>query len=219
MKKTSLLPILAGLGLTLCAVAPVLAQDGDSSNSGSGRPTVAAERQKLEAQHKEMETEREQKAKDVFSKIDDDRTKVLTACKAVETKVQDRVSNDDKLQAKHDERYTELVTKVTDLISRAKTAGYDTTSLESDLVTLQAKVAQFKDDKSAYMNALKKSQDYVCGKSEGEFKDAIVAARADLAVVGADAKDIHDYVQNTIKPAVKALKKAVVPTPSPTAAN
>jgi hypothetical protein len=174
-----------------------------------------------QAEHgKDRETSREewkQHSEEVFSKIEDRRDKKLDRCEAVETKLKERETEDNRLQGKHREQYTKLVDRITDLITRAKAGGYDTTALEAELVVLKAKIATFNTDKDSYIAALKASQDDVCGKSEGEFKDAVVGARTEREQLKDSAQAVHDYVKDTIKPTIRALKKALEPSPSPEA--
>lgn len=196
MKKINFFSLIAITLLSLAAVAPVRAEDSTATKSDTT------------TMHRDAES--------AFTKLGDSRDHKLASCTVVETKVKARVNHDNSLESAHSQQYSKLVTRLTDLISRAKAAGYDTTDLEANLATLKDKIATFTTDKAAYIAALKTSQTYVCGKSEGEFKDAIVGARTELAAVFADAKDIESYVKETIKPTVLALKKELAPTASPT---
>lgn len=141
--------------------------------------------------------------------------KVMALCEAVDKKLKTRVTENRRLEKAHEAQYAQLKSRLEELIARAKEAGYDVTDLATQLGVLKAKVTKFKTDKEAYVAALAVAHTYSCGKSEGEFKEAIEAARAKLQVVHADVKDIHTYVKETIKPAVRELKQAVAATATP----
>jgi peptidoglycan hydrolase-like amidase len=201
MKKLTVFSLLL-VSLSFIAIQPALATDGQGDSSTP-----------------EAKTQRHSEAESAFSKLEDHRDKVIAGCQIITTKVAERLSKDKTKEAKHAEQYTELSTKVSDLISRAKSAGYDTSTLAAELVVLKTKVATFQADKATYITSLQSSQTDACGKSQGEFKDAIITAHTDLAAVFADAKSIHDYLNSTIKPSIKALKLSIQPTASPAASS
>jgi hypothetical protein len=147
------------------------------------------------------------------------RERALAQCEKVESKFTDRSGKQEKLGKSHEQQYAQLSSRLTDLIARANAASYDTTQLVTLQAELTVKVNKFKTGKAAYQAALEKTKTYVCGSSEGDFEDALNAARTLQKQVRADVRDIHLFVKNQLKPAVRALKKATSddasPTPSP----
>ncbi|HSI20130.1 MAG TPA: hypothetical protein VLA04_00200 [Verrucomicrobiae bacterium] len=198
MKKLTVLSIAGLLVLAFLAIAPVRAEEGDSSTSGSREKTAA---QRAEKRAKAA-AERHAKA--------------IEKCEDVQLKVESRFEENKKLEGAHREQHEKLVTKISSIITRAQAAGYSTTDLEAKLTTLKAMVADYQADKTTYLASLTTTEDAVCGKSKDELKVSVEAARTGHEALRADVKAIHAYIKSDVKPAVKELKKKVSPSASPT---
>ncbi len=68
------------------------------------------------------------------------------------------------------------------------------------------KIAKLKTDKAAVEAALENTKGFACGESQGQFRDALQQVRAAQKIVVADAKDLHDFVANTLKKDILALQ-------------
>jgi hypothetical protein len=132
--------------------------------------------------------------------------KSIVACEKIGANVDKRTANFEKNKLKKVEQYSKIQKKVTTLVTKMEAEGYDTAQLRISMVTLDQKIAKFNTDYAVYINDLKGTKDYTCGKSEGEFKAKLAIARAQLAVVKADSVDIRTFWGQTIKPQIEALK-------------
>jgi hypothetical protein len=164
-----------------------------------------------EQKKEQWKTEREnilEKWKQEKDKLRNDFKEKFTAerCARIQKRVEERTSNFDERQGKHKKVYDNLVNRINKFISRFEAAKLDTTNLKSYLVTLQEKMDKFSTDYAAYIAKLKESKSFTCGHSEGEFKGALVDAKAELKMVHDDAADIRAHMKNTIIPEIKTLR-------------
>lgn len=206
MQKSPIISLAFLAAFPLVAVSPAWAEDSAAGSTDSTKTTT-----------------RHSDAEKAFKMIEGRTDRKLERCQAVEGKIKERLDNDSGHEKQHAEQYTKLVTAITNLIARGDTAGYDTAALASELTILKAKIATFNADKASYIAGLTTSKKDACAMPERDFKNAVINAHTELAVLFADVKDIQDYVKNTIRPTVVALKKAVKasasPTPSPSSAT
>lgn len=105
--------------------------------------------------------------------------------------------------------YKELIDRLTDLSTKLKNQGVDTTELNTEITALNAKIATFKTDLAAYKLAVSDLAGMDCKTDPVAFKSSLEAARADKLKVAADALAIRDYVTKTIKPTLVSLRQQV----------
>ena len=134
----------------------------------------------------------------------------------LQKRIEERVIRYRKNRDDYQARYQRIVDRSQRLVDMLKEKGYDPTlvaKLETDLKTLRDKIADFSSDADAAFKKLEEANDYNCGTSEGQFKTLLAEAKELFKVVRADASAIKDYINNTIKPDIKALKDSR-PTPT-----
>lgn len=131
---------------------------------------------------------------------------VIARCAILESKIQIKVSNFDNSKVKHLEIYAKVKEKVNVLADRLAAQGVDVTALKSYLTVYDQKIQKFSDDYAAYVTKLKESQEFVCGKSEGQFRAKWKEAKTALVQVHKDAVDIRTYYAQTLKPELNRIK-------------
>jgi len=127
-------------------------------------------------------------------------------CAAIEESISKRITNFDNTHKAHLRQYELMKEKIAKVILEKAADGKDVTKLRADLATLNGKIEKFNTDRIAFIDALKKTHEYACGDSQGSFKDALTNAKAKHKVLLADAKDIRNYYQTTIRADLKALR-------------
>ncbi len=146
------------------------------------------------------------------AKVDTSALKVQRAanaqvkCDFIETNVARKVTKFETNRNKHVTSYIKTKERVAALVTKLEAKGYDVTKLKADLTEYDAKIKKFSDDHVAYVAALTSTQEFACGKSEGEFKSQLAAARAVLKTVHDDSVAIRTYWAETVKPDILALK-------------
>lgn len=98
--------------------------------------------------------------------------------------------------------------KLQTLINNLKADGKDASELEADLKVLDVKIKAFNDQVLVVQANLETTKKYACGTSNGQFRESAKQAQDSRKVAINMAKDIRDYIQNTIKPDVAALREA-----------
>ena len=154
-----------------------------------------------------------------------DNKEKLTAekCKNLETKIATRVNRYKNNGQMIENVYGDMQTRLTRLLAKLKTAGADTKQFETDLATLQAKIAKLKTDQATFISSLGETQSFACGKSEGEFKTKLETARKVPDLIKADRQEIRSFFEATIKADLKTIreflatqKTTTVPAAEPT---
>lgn len=133
----------------------------------------------------------------------------LEKCEVIEKRIVARLEEIKENAEKKKAKYKQLRERVQNFVTTAKEKGADTTKLEADLAVLDEKISTYASEATKFYELLKKTQDFTCGKSEGEFRAALQAARAQLEVVHAASKDVHTYFRGTIIPDIKAVKDQI----------
>ncbi|MFA5926930.1 MAG: hypothetical protein WCT32_01120 [Patescibacteria group bacterium] len=128
-------------------------------------------------------------------------------CANVQTKLKTKAQNHGLSKEKHLSVYNNLQNRLTKFAARAKSAGYDTSKLESDLVELKARVNTFKLSTEEYDKSVAQLKTNICGRPEDTFRNDLSQTKELLKNVHANAALIRKFVQETIKVDLQALKK------------
>ncbi len=110
------------------------------------------------------------------------------------------------------EVYKNLVDRLTDLSTKLKNKGADTTALDADITALKALITTYNTDLTAYKQAVSDLVDVDCKTDPDGFKASLEAARAALAKVSKDAIAIRSDVNDTIKPLLKTIRTSLETT-------
>ncbi|EKE20139.1 MAG: hypothetical protein ACD_8C00050G0002 [uncultured bacterium] len=130
-------------------------------------------------------------------------------CKNLENKIANRVKRYENNGNMLSTVYGNMQTRLARLLERLNTAKADTAKLTADLAILDGKIAKLKTDHATFMTTLKDSQSFVCGSSEGEFKNKLEEARKVPEIIKQDRQDIKDFFQTTIKADLKEIRTAL----------
>lgn len=143
------------------------------------------------------------------------RTELATErCARITAEIDRRVQ---KFTTSHTHRATQfemIKTRVQEQITQLESKGIDTAKVKADLVIFDTKLRKLIADRDAYLAALHATKSPVCGQSQGEFAKALAAARAAQKLVLTDTQDLLDFVKNTLKPDLQALRPSISPKPT-----
>jgi len=140
----------------------------------------------------------------------------ITSCSTIETKIDEKITKFNTNQQGHVVAFGNLKTRITNLIARLDAKSIDTTKLKADQTQLNVLIEKFNTDYAAYIAKLQETQTSTCGKSSGQFRTTLKEARALLLVVKADVTAVKDYMNNTMKPDIEALRAQVAAKASAT---
>ncbi|MEK7603133.1 MAG: hypothetical protein AAB459_02740 [Patescibacteria group bacterium] len=173
---------------------------GDSSTTETGDtgtvdPKDIAERMK----------KRKDALKEKLSSAEESRIK--NKCKNSQGKLSSLSGRIKGIKTSRDKVYTNLVDRLTKLSEKIKAKGLDTATLDGQIAELKIKIESFKTDLAAYNQAVSDLAAMDCAADPTAFKAALDEARTKREALVTKAKEIKDYVNNTIKPTLKDLKK------------
>lgn len=224
-KKTILLSLVA---TTAIPMTTALAQPNEAIGAAREQMRAGIEAQKQEIQQikqqnqtdKSLMKERVQAVKDTMTqkRLEFQASKEKMAqdkCTNIETKIATRINRYENNGEMFQTIYENMQARLTRLVERLKSAGADTTQLESDIATLNTKIEKLKSDQATFMTTLKDSQTFACGKSEGEFKAKIDGARQVPEVLKKDRQDIKDFFQTTIKADLQSIRQLLADQKAP----
>lgn len=127
-------------------------------------------------------------------------------CEAVNARIDNRIIQFDRSKANIITRQEKINERLAEFINGLESKGYDVSTVRGDLETMKGMVTTSDSDYTALINQLKETKQLDCGDSKGVFKQAVEEAKTVLAKFRADVKTITDFVKNTLRPDLKALK-------------
>lgn len=104
-------------------------------------------------------------------------------------------------------RLSKLQTRLSEIITKIKAKGYDTSKLEADLATLKTKTETCKTAYGQFIAKLGATKNFACGQSQGQFRAALQASKAQMESAQAACKDARSFINTVIKPDLKALRE------------
>jgi hypothetical protein len=106
--------------------------------------------------------------------------------------------------------YENLISRLTGLSTKLQERGVDTTEFDAQVVELQEKITTFQTDLATYKQVVSDLEAMDCATDAEAFKASLEAARTARDKVKMDAQDIKAYVNETIKPTLKAIREQIV---------
>lgn len=135
-------------------------------------------------------------------------------CDSVNARIDDRIKHFNVRKNNMVNRQKRIAERATKFANRIEKKGYDVSKVRSDLETLRGVVATSDSDYSAFIKKLEEAKQFDCGDSQGAFKQAVEESRAAMVKFRSDVKAIRDFVRNTLRPDLQALR-GQNPSPSP----
>jgi hypothetical protein len=177
------------------------------------RDGIAAQRQENQANRADfkgkMQDGREKLAEKRLEFQNNKEMMTQDRCKNIEERIATRVGRYENNGQMFENVYGNMQARLARLLERLNTAGADTKKLTTDLATLKTKIEKLKADQTTFMAALKDSQTFVCGKSEGEFKGKLDEARKVPELLKQDRQDIKNFFETTIRTDLQTIRKTL----------
>lgn len=105
-----------------------------------------------------------------------------------------RVKKDTKQRVAKSIRIENISKNLSTLITELEDQGYDIQDLKEDTAKLNEYIKDFSYEYSLYVNELREAQDYVCGNSEGEYRNSVQNARGYLLQARETSLDIRCWL-------------------------
>lgn len=208
MKRVIKLGIAMALILPSFAIPLVLAETTTTTTTNADtttKPLTAEEKQALAARIKERKTALKIKLTTT------EKTRIVAKCSASQGVVGNVKG---KLQSTENARikaYTTIKNNLTELSTKLKDKGVNTTGLEAALTTLQTKIDTFNTDLAKYKQAISDLKEVDCKADPDGFKASLETARTALQTVNTDGVAIRTYLTDTLKPLLKTIRTQLEP--------
>lgn len=125
----------------------------------------------------------------------------------------------DNVKLKHLTVYDNLSARLDKIADRLEASGADVAALRADLAVLDEKIVKFTADYAVYVEKLKASQEFVCGRASSQFKTQLKETKIALQQVHKDAADIRNYFVSTIRVEIMKLRDIIKPNATTTPAR
>lgn len=186
-----------------------------TSNTSSGQQGEATETKVLEdtqasdykTKLQERLAKRKQELKTKLTKVQEERVKAR--CKAAQGIVSKVSANAKQAHTTRSEVYSNIIEKLTNLSTKLKDAGKDTTELDKQIAELQTMVDTFNNDMTTLRQAAADLSNMDCSSDPSSFKASLESTRTAREAVATDSKAIRTYITGTIKTTLTALKDSI----------
>ena len=131
---------------------------------------------------------------------------VEAACDGVTSRIQNRINLYENNKEKYQSRHQGVSKRIAALADQLEAEGCDVTQIRTDLKTFDGMIHEFATIFTSFINALKGTQEYACGQSQGQFLNQLQTSRTQLYTVRTQAEGLKTYFQNTLKPHLQAFK-------------
>lgn len=176
----------------------------DSLGNSATQPTQAVTTQ--DAQEKFKDRMEEAKAKQEERQAQR-KEAWAQRCDNIEERIEFRLERYKANKQTHIDRYNQIKELVQNVISRFKQTGLDTSTLESMIATHDQMVRDWATEYDEFITLLSKSQDYVCGESEGAFKEKLQESREKLLSARKLRLAAREYFYSTVRVELSRLRE------------
>ena len=189
--KYILTSLALGLTVLLSSVSPALAQS----------PTLTPWQEGVQERREDRQERRELRRE--------------RRCDLVRTRIDARIRHFGVRRDNVFARQERIRERITEFVDRLEEKGYDVSKVRSDLETLDGMIQTANPNYAAFIKELGEVKHFDCNDSQDAFKQALEEARAALATFQSDVKAISDFIENTLRVDLQALREQN-PSPSPT---
>lgn len=132
--------------------------------------------------------------------------RVELRCDLVNNKIDIRITRYNQNYDEVEARITRVTERMNEFADRLETKGYDVTEVRNDLQTIKEMKTTRRSYYTAFIQKLEATKQYDCGESEGAFRSSLTESRAALTTYRSQVKSVWDFINNTLKPDLQALK-------------
>lgn len=120
-------------------------------------------------------------------------------CENIESRVRTRINRYENSKKAHMNVFSNMLDRLERAVERFETMDLDVTELKSHIAVLKGKIEKLYSDHESFIGELQTTEDFACGKSEGEFKAKLGEARKVAPKIKQDILDIREYYKTTVR--------------------
>lgn len=162
----------------------------------------------------EIEEYKEQlrERKDIITQKQTDRQekmelRIHDRCDLIEERVQAKISRFEQHKDDHVARYQRVKAKLEEILSKLEDKGYDVSELKNDLETLDELIREYAQLYVDFIASLGATQDYACGESDGDFREALARSHELLKQLRDKRREIREFYRDEIREDIKKLRE------------
>jgi methyltransferase-like protein len=129
-------------------------------------------------------------------------------CAKATERVDARITKLSDNNSAHTIRLDKTIDALRTISQKLQARNINTTALDGQIASLVEKKTKLESDKQAFVSKLQESKQFVCGASQGQFRNKLAEAKTAQAVLVADVKDAHSFVK-TIWDTLKTIRGTV----------
>ncbi len=127
-------------------------------------------------------------------------------CDRINARIDNHIARFDAAKERHFTRYHSVKDRIKARLDRLDSKGYNTQQARIDLKTFDDKIKHTERNYAIVIDKLNTAKTFTCGQSQGQFKQAIKDAKAQLDIVRADVTDMKNYWHDTLKVDIQNLR-------------
>lgn len=130
----------------------------------------------------------------------------VNRCELIQNKIQQRVQNYNTRKDNHLEVYQKLHDRLVLIADKLEDKGLTVTTLRTDLAKLQEMITEAKTAYEAFTAKVEATKITDCENAKVEYKGLLTDSREELQNFRQKAREIHNFIQNTIRNDLRNLK-------------
>ncbi len=127
-------------------------------------------------------------------------------CQIITARISAMITNANKRLQQRQSGASTRAAAIQKSIQNLQAKGVDVSKLQADLTQLTTLLNQSVTDFQLYITKLQATQNFTCGDAQGQFKQALIAARTQLQVVRQDNKTIMQFITGTLMKDLQVLR-------------
>lgn len=133
--------------------------------------------------------------------------RVERRCDIVNKRIDERINRYKQHSDDVEARMARVTDRMNEFVNRLESKGYDVSKVRADLTKLEEMRNTRRSLYTAFISELEETKQFDCGDSEGAFKTALSEARTALTKWRDQIKANREFIKNTLRPDLQALKE------------
>lgn len=179
--------------------SPEVEVETSSASAESSERSSSASSRSVREEQRELERERMiQSAQSARSE---------RRCEVINANIDRVTANYNRNHQSRVQRFTSIAENIQKALTRLAELGYDVTDLQAKLAELKTMITEFAGLNTELQGLLNAAKELDCADGSGEFRATLEDAKAVTQEMQAKAKEIFNFIQTEIRPALKQVKE------------
>lgn len=131
----------------------------------------------------------------------------VNMCERMDERLAAKIAQLEENRDGHVNKYNRILTRLTEIMERMEDKGLDVSKLREDLGTFEVMVDEYVAEYKTFLTLLETAAGIDCQNAQEEFKEAMMAARAQMKVISAKRLDILEFYRDVLRVDIKDLRE------------